>query len=160
MKNLKRLLNGFLLLLLTISLSSSLPSSKIEEVLETKNDKSVNLSSMTVKELISFSSKQYKEQTGVKLKYKERIVLNMIQKDLKKQVKENKLDENTVVNFKSQMAEGEKSFNIGGFLLGLLLGLIGVGLAHIFSTDKGFRRSSWQGFGAWIILILVLAFVV
>ena len=47
-------------------------------------------------------------------------------------------------------------FHFGGFILGLLLGLIGVGLAYIFSTDADFRRNAWYGLGAWMILWLLL----
>ena len=47
-------------------------------------------------------------------------------------------------------------FKFGGFLLGLLLGLIGVLLAYIFSDDRDFIRSAWYGVGTWIILYLVL----
>jgi len=41
----------------------------------------------------------------------------------------------------------------------LLLGLSGVGLAYIFISDAEFRRNSWYGLGAWMIiwLLLVLA---
>jgi hypothetical protein len=42
-----------------------------------------------------------------------------------------------------------------GFALGLLLGLIGVILAHIFSSDRTFRKSSWYGFGVLLIILLV-----
>ena len=48
-------------------------------------------------------------------------------------------------------------FNFGTFMAGLLLGLIGVGLVHIFSTDSDAKKSSWYGFGSWIILLIVLS---
>ena len=48
-------------------------------------------------------------------------------------------------------------FNFGGFILGLLFGLIGVGLAYIFSNDEAFRRSAWYGLGTLLILLLILA---
>ena len=47
-------------------------------------------------------------------------------------------------------------FHIGGFILGFLLGLIGVGLAYIFSSDTDFKRNAWYGFGAWMIIWLLL----
>jgi hypothetical protein len=48
-------------------------------------------------------------------------------------------------------------FHFGGFLLGLLLGLIGVGLAYIFSDNADFRRNAWYGFGTWLIILLILS---
>ena len=53
-------------------------------------------------------------------------------------------------------AAAAASVSIGGFILGLLLGLIGVGLAYIFSDDEVFRRSSWYGLGTWVIILLLL----
>ena len=47
-------------------------------------------------------------------------------------------------------------FHFGGFILGLLLGLIGVGLAYIFSSDADFRRNAWYGLGTWMIIWLLL----
>ncbi len=47
-------------------------------------------------------------------------------------------------------------FHFGGFLLGLLLGLIGVALAYIFSDNADFRRNAWYGFGTWLIILLLL----
>lgn len=46
--------------------------------------------------------------------------------------------------------------SFGGFFLGLLLGLLGVGLAYIFSDDATFRRSSWYGLGVWLVILLLL----
>jgi len=46
--------------------------------------------------------------------------------------------------------------NWGGFAMGLLLGLVGVILAHIFSSDRTFRKSSWYGFGVLLIVLLLL----
>ena len=49
-----------------------------------------------------------------------------------------------------------EEFHFGGFILGLLLGIIGVGLAYILSNNTTFRRSAWYGLGAWIIVYLLL----
>ena len=55
------------------------------------------------------------------------------------------------------VADAAAGFNLGGFALGLLLGLIGVALAHIFWKDKTFRRSSWYGFGVLLIIVIILS---
>tara|TARA_B110000977_G_C10795303_1_gene384120 strand:+ start:131 stop:454 length:324 start_codon:yes stop_codon:yes gene_type:complete len=59
--------------------------------------------------------------------------------------------------FYEMLTTAPTEFHFGGFLLGLLLGLIGVALAYIFSQDADFRRNSWYGLGTWLILILLLA---
>jgi len=48
-------------------------------------------------------------------------------------------------------------FNFGGFILGLLLAFIGVGIAYISSNDEAFRRSAWYGCFAWVILLLIFS---
>ena len=57
----------------------------------------------------------------------------------------------------SYVAGAAADINWGGFALGLLLGLIGVALAHIFWKDKTLRRSSWYGLGVWIVIVLILS---
>ena len=54
------------------------------------------------------------------------------------------------------MADGEKSFYFGGFILGLLLGLIGVLIAYLMKKDNAFIRSTWIGWGAWVVLLVIL----
>ena len=44
--------------------------------------------------------------------------------------------------------------HIGGLLLGFFLGLIGVGLAYLFSKNPDVKRSSLYGFGIWLIVLL------
>lgn len=60
------------------------------------------------------------------------------------------------INLTESLTSAPAEFHFGGFLLGLLLGIIGVGLAYIFSDDKDFRRNSWYGLGTWLILWLLL----
>jgi hypothetical protein len=166
MKKVRFVLMSALLGFLTITLSSSLPTSNVETKESVKEEVNAKLdvnpvftNAMSVKTFLSLSPKDIYAGTGKKLSFKEKMGLKIAQKELKTKVKENQIDENTIVDLDKQMGYGESSFNIGGFLLGFILGLIGVGLAHIFSDDKDFRRSSWKGLGAWIILLLVLALI-
>ena len=71
-------------------------------------------------------------------------------------VTENTTTTEFVVNENQAFPVGNVEFNFGGFILGFLLGLIGVGLAYIFSDDEVFRRSAWYGLGTWVILLLIL----
>jgi len=41
----------------------------------------------------------------------------------------------------------------GAFALGFLLGLIGVLAVFVFDGDT---RSAWKGFGAWVLLLVIL----
>jgi hypothetical protein len=76
---------------------------------------------------------------------------------MKRELSKNEsLDLEKEVNLKAAVSSASGDFDAGGFFVGFLLGLIGVGLVYIFSDDSAARRSSWKGFGAWIILLLVL----
>ena len=72
-------------------------------------------------------------------------------------VKSNNLQSEVVVSSddKSSIIAPPAEFHFGGFILGLLLGLIGVGLAYIFSDNPTFRRNAWYGFGTWLIILLL-----
>jgi hypothetical protein len=120
----------------------------------------VDLSKITFEQFINLSPRKIKEITGEDLTTKEKLVLSLMQKDVKRGIKKNIIDKEDSFNFEQYFEEGKNKFNIGGFVLGLLLGLIGVGLAHIFSTDKSFRRSSWQGFGTWVLLLIALGIII
>ena len=50
----------------------------------------------------------------------------------------------------------DESFHWGGLALGFLLGLIGVGIAYLFSKNPAVKRSSWYGLGLWAIVYLLL----
>lgn len=124
-----------------------------------KKTNELDFSKLTVEQVIHLKASQLKKLTGDQISFKDRIVLNLLQKSLKREVKKNNLQKDSTINFQKYFEEGKGSFKIIGFLLGLIFGLIGVALAHIFSTDKGFKKSSWQGFGVWLILLLVLTLV-
>lgn len=68
-------------------------------------------------------------------------------------IKKNELKENDAVIFNQSMASGRGNFRFGGFLLGLLVGLIGVELAYIFSSDKVNIKIAWKGFAIWVAIV-------
>jgi hypothetical protein len=49
-------------------------------------------------------------------------------------------------------------FHIGGFLLGLILGIIGVLIAYMINDDKKLSRTRWAwiGFAAFVAVLLLL----
>jgi hypothetical protein len=112
----------------------------------------MGLLALDVQQILTLTPKSYEELTGKKMSFRDKLALKFVQRNIKKDLKKN-----GTVNLPDYVDEdGSTRFNIGGFALGLLLGFIGVALAHIFSNSKSFRRSSWYGLGAIIIIALVI----
>lgn len=89
---------------------------------------------------------QYEQIRGKKMNFFERMSFKMSQKKAKHMLK--KAD-----------AESE-GFNIGGFALGFLLGLLGVLIAYLASHDSNLHKWSWIGLGASVVLSLIIFLLV
>jgi hypothetical protein len=113
-----------------------------------------NPQSMTIAEILELKKSDLKELLGAKPSFKERMAFDMLQQNLKREVKKNGLDPNQRVNFSAQMDEITSGFNAGGFFLGLILGLLGVLGVYIFSKDKNMVRWAWRGWFVWLALLL------
>jgi hypothetical protein len=48
-----------------------------------------------------------------------------------------------------------EGFNIGGFLLGLFLPLIGILGAYIFTKDRNFIKWAWIGTGTYFLIFII-----
>lgn len=109
------------------------------------------IENMTIESFLDLNPKKIKEETGQKLKLKEKIVLKLVQRDIRKKVKKNE-----VVNFEEDYAAAKRNFNLGGFLLGFFFSLLGVLVALLFGKDA--VRSAWKGFlvGLLVGLLIIL----
>lgn len=152
---------GFLIFLAIVvfALSSSVPIPKSSD--EAKNSApEANISSMnslTVGEIVTLSASDFAKLRGAKLSFKEKAIFRFIKRELRNELKNESIKADTKINLNQTISEELPKFNLGGFLLGLLLGLIGVALAHIFSNKKEVRRSSWYGFGTWLIILVIIS---
>jgi hypothetical protein len=113
---------------------------------------------VSVDALVKMNSREFSEVIGHKLSLKEKVVFRLAQREIRKEMKREGLQSDATLDVQKMMADGEKGFYFGGFILGLLLGLIGVLIAYLMKKDKAFIRSAWIGWGVWVaILIAILA---
>ena len=93
-------------------------------------------------EMVSkMSVKDYEMLTGKKMNFADRLVFKITKKRFEK---------------KLAMAEAtSEGFNIGGFALGFLLGLIGVLIAYIFIKDSNLIKWAWIGLGVVVVITLL-----
>ena len=106
---------------------------------------------MTVQDFIALTPKKYKEITGQKMSLSQKISLKIAQHKVKKAVKKNQNVDLLA------MAPGIDSsdFNIGGFVLGLVLGIIGVLIAYLIG-DQSAIKWAWIGFAIWVGIVLLV----
>jgi|SRR5687768_319911 len=105
---------------------------------------------MTVQDFLALTPKKYKELTGEKLSITQKISLKLAQKKIKKALKNNEsIDSATMAN-----AVDTSDFNIGGFVLGLLLSVIGVLIAYLIG-DTSVIKWAWIGFGVFLVIFLL-----
>lgn len=96
-----------------------------------------------MQKITQMSVRDYEQMSGKKMTLGERISFKVLKMRMKKDLR-----------------KGNKGlfddFNVGGFLLGLFLSIIGVLLAYIFSRDSNLHKWSWIGLGVSILLSLLL----
>lgn len=114
-----------------------------------------------LKKISTMSAKEFEAFSGKKMNFADRMFFKMGQKKLQKSIDAN----GNVTNKKLEKylrkggADGSSGFHLGGFALGFFLGLIGVLIAYVaFSDDNKKNRVkwSWIGWGAFVVLYLVL----
>ncbi len=111
-------------------------------------------------ELSKISKADLEKMTGRKMNSYQSMAFKGAQKKMNKGI-----DENGMVTSKKMQkvfVDGETGFNVGGFALGFLLGLLGVLIAYLINDDKKSNRRKWAwiGLGVAILisLVVILAF--
>jgi hypothetical protein len=98
-----------------------------------------------MEEFVKLTPKKYGELRGKKLSFVEKIEFKVLQRKLKRQL---------------DYGDDSTGFNIGGFLLGFFLGLLGLIGAFVFSQDRNFRKWTLYGLLASIIVTVVFAAII
>lgn len=138
------------LMIFTIPSSAVVVPSTTPEPLKKESTSVTALSSMSVEDFLALTPKKYKELTGEKLSITKKISLKLAQKKIRKAIKNNEqVDSTTMAN-----AVDTSDFNIGGFILGLLLSVIGVLIAYLIG-DSSVIKWAWIGFGIALVIYLL-----
>lgn len=104
---------------------------------------------------MNLTSSRYKELTGSKMSFKEKISLKLFQHHFK-----NAINSDGTVNLKKfQDDEDDSEHPIGWFALGFFLGIIGLIIALVINDDKRPGRIKWAliGFGMWAAILLIVS---
>jgi len=119
-----------------------------------KEPKPDALSMISAKQFLDLTPKTYKELTGKKLNLVQKVELKALQHKVKKMVK--KGEAVTMADVQKKFDE-MSSMNLLGFLLGLILGPIGVIIALILKEtgDVGPDTVRWSLYGLLIWLAIV-----
>ncbi len=97
----------------------------------------------------------FEKLTGKHLGFIDKIFFKTSQKKLRTTINsDGTVDSKRLIKFVNEDGSG---FNVGGFALGFLLGIIGVGIAYIINNDnnQSRRKWAWIGFGVQAVLGII-----
>jgi hypothetical protein len=102
--------------------------------------------------------KEFEALTGRDMNIFQKASFKLAQRKLRQGINNDGTLNNKKIAKLAAKADGTDGFNIGGFALGFLLGLIGVLIAYVISDDKKAARTKWAwiGFGAAVLLYLLI----
>jgi hypothetical protein len=109
-------------------------------------------------DLSRIKTRDLQELTGNKMKLFDRIGFKVAQKQLRESINnDGTFSKKKIEKFIKRAGDGTSGFHIGGFALGLLLGLIGVLIAYLIKDDKKSNRVKWAwiGWGVWLVILLI-----
>ena len=116
---------------------------------------------MSLQELSVISIKDFQKISKTHFGFFERFTFKAAQKKLKYSINaDGSVKNNRTINALENAANG---FNVLGFFMGLILGVIGVAIAYIAKDEKDIKRNrirwAWIGFGTQIALALLISLI-
>lgn len=118
---------------------------------------------MSLQELSVISIKDFQNLSKTQLGFFERFAFKSAQKKLRNSMNtDGSVKNNRTINTLENAANAD-GFNVLGFFMGLILGLIGVAIAYIAKDEKDIKRNrikwAWIGFGTQIALALLIGLI-
>lgn len=109
--------------------------------------------------LSTIKAQDFERLSGKKMNWIGRIEFKLAQRQLRRNI-----NADGTVNskrLKKVLADdGSTGFHIGGFALGLFLGLIGVLIAYLINDDKKSKRVKWAWIGAAFAVVLYILLLI
>lgn len=158
MKKLVTLLAAIAIFATAFSASEfSVPIKKADQVfLPINKDATISL-----KKFSEISIKNYEKLSGNDLNLFEKIQFKLVQKKIRKSIAPDGSITNEKLLDATSAVDSVNGFNAGWFILGLLLGLIGVLLSYLIKGDPDVKKNrqkwAWIGFGTWLVILLITA---
>jgi hypothetical protein len=113
------------------------------------------LAGMSIKQLIALTPRSYRELTGNKMTFKQRIILKMTQRKMKKEIRNHpEIDVNAPVSAAGIFDTSD--FNPWALVLGLVP-VVGILIAYL-TNDNVIIKWAWVGTG--IVLLILLLFLI
>ncbi len=137
----RKLLLGLIVLLsLNVANASFVPADSAKAAVDKAATIKKQQELAVMKMVSEMSVKDYETMTGKKMKLVDKLAFKALKS-----------------RFAQKMAGDNdgSGFNIGGFLLGFFLGIIGALLSFI-SKDRNFRKWAFIGWGVWIVIALII----
>ena len=113
---------------------------------------------ISLAELSTIKLKNLQELTGNPLNFTEKLMIKAGQNKLRSSINpDGSLNIKRFNKYLTKSRSGETGFHVGGFVLGLLLGLIGVIIAYLINDDYKRNRVKWAwiGWGIWVAIVLI-----
>jgi hypothetical protein len=112
---------------------------------------------INLQELATMRAADLEQMTGKKMGWMRRMEFRLAQRKLRHSINaDGTLNNKRLATMAGGDMSGETGFHIGGFALGLLLGLIGVLIAYLINDDKHSNRVKWSWIGCGVLLVIIL----
>ena len=110
-------------------------------------------------DLSRMSVKEFQAYTGKKMNFANRLMFKAAQRKLRNDINpDGTMNSAKVAKMVSKGTSATSGFHLGGFILGLLLSVIGVLIAYLIKDELKPSRVKWAWIGAAIGLVIWLIF--
>jgi hypothetical protein len=117
--------------------------------------------SVNLQELSTMKTADLEKIAGRKMGWLTRLEFKLAQKKLRRSINaDGTINNKRLAMLASKDMDGTEGFHLGGFALGLFLGLIGVLIAYLINDEKHDNRVKWSWIGLAVIVGIILLSII